>query len=193
VRKVHRIVRHIEPWSVLKISVLFFLSLFLIICVASTVLWNAARTAGAVDDVESFITGLGFGTCEDIPGQVPVTTSTVPAIDSGGAPVVGEVPSTTLVTPVPDAVSNVPDKDGKCREGQRLVGGFKFEDRRIFEAFGVGGVVLVLAGAATSVVMAMLFNLISDLTGGMRVTVLEEEPVPRGRGRAGSPGRRGRG
>ena len=34
-RKVHRIVRHIEPWSVLKISVLFFTSIFLIICVAS--------------------------------------------------------------------------------------------------------------------------------------------------------------
>ena len=36
---------------------------------------------------------------------------------------------------------------------------------------------LVLAGAAASVVLALLFNLISDLTGGVRVTVLEEEPA----------------
>jgi len=42
----------------------------------------------------------------------------------------------------------------------------------------------VLAGAATSVVLALLFNLISDLTGGVRVTVLEEEPT---RVRSGSP------
>ena len=45
-RKVHRIVRHIEPWSVLKVSVLFFLSIFLIICVASAVLWNAGSQRG---------------------------------------------------------------------------------------------------------------------------------------------------
>ena len=39
-------------------------------------------------------------------------------------------------------------------------------------------------GAAASVVLALLFNLISDLTGGVRVTVLEEEPA---RPRTGSP------
>jgi hypothetical protein len=32
----------------------------------------------------------------------------------------------------------------------------------------------------------MLFNLMSDLTGGVRVTVLEEEPRPTAR--TGSPG-----
>ena len=36
----------------------------------------------------------------------------------------------------------------------------------------------MLSGAAFSVVLALLFNLISDLTGGVRVTVLEEEPDP---------------
>ena len=44
--------------------------------------------------------------------------------------------------------------------------------------FALGGIVLVLSGAAFSVVLALLFNLISDLTGGVRVTVLEEDPVP---------------
>jgi len=185
-RKVRRIVRHIEPWSVLKISVLFFLSVFLIICVASAVLWNAARSAGAVDDVEDFVTSLGFGNCEDIegdPSSAPPTTATT--IDGAGEQVVGGIAPTTTVTVAEDPeTSTLPDEDGKCAEGQRLVGGFEFEDQRIFQAFALGGVVLVLAGAAASVVVAMLFNLISDLTGGVRVTVLEEEsPRPR----SGSP------
>jgi len=173
---------------VLKISVLFFLSIFLIICVASTVLWNAARTAGAIDDVESFITSLGFGNCEDIPGQVPPAPTTAPTV--AGA----EGATTTLaVAPEPDSTSTLPNEDGECAAGQRLVGGFKFEDQRIFQAFALGGVVLVLAGSATTVVMALLFNLLSDLTGGVRVTVLEEEPIPRSERRSGSPARRGRG
>ena len=177
-----RIVRHIEPWSVLKISVLFFLSIFLIICVASAVLWNAARSAGAIDDVESFITSLGFGNCEDIDGDTPTTPETTPvdgrrrrpAARRGGDRRIDDHASRPV-----DEPSTLPDEDGKCAEGQRLVGGFKFEDERIFQAFALGGVVLVLAGAAASVVMALLFNLISDLTGGVRVTVLEEEPAPR--------------
>lgn len=188
-RKVRRIVRHIEPWSVLKISVLFFLSIFLIICVASAVLWNAARSAGAIDDVESFITSLGFGNCEDIDGDTPTTPETTPStVDGAAQPLDGAATggSTTTLPPV-DEPSTLPDEDGKCAEGQRLVGGFKFEDDRIFQAFALGGVVLVLAGAASSVVMALLFNLISDLTGGVRVTVLEEETAPRLSATSGSP------
>ena len=88
-----------------------------------------------------------------------------------------------------DERSTIPDEDGECAEGQRLVGGFKFEDERIFQSFALGGVVLVLAGAAASVVLALLFNLISDLTGGVRVTVLEEEPAraPYGLARPSQP------
>jgi hypothetical protein len=184
-RKVQRVVRHIEPWSVLKISVVFFASIFLIICIASAVLWNAARSAGAIDDVESFITSLGFGNCEDIDGdtaETPETPSTVdPAQPQVGGPSTST--STTLAEPE-DERSAIPDEDGKCAEGQRLVGGFEFEDQRIFQSFALFGVVLVLSGAATSVVLVLLFNLISDLTGGVRVTVLEEDPV---RVRTGSP------
>ena len=184
-RKVHRIVRHIEPWSVLKISVLFFASIFLIICVASAVLWNAARSAGAIDDIESFVTSLGFGNCENIDGEDTATTPTSATID-GGQPQVVDGSSTTVPaeeTPEDDR-STIPDEDGECAEGQRLVGGFKFEDQRIFESFALGGIVLVLTGASASVVLVLLFNLISDLTGGVRVTVLEEEPT---RGRKDSP------
>ena len=195
-RKVRRIVRHIDPWSVLKISVLFFLSMFLIICVASTVLWNAARTAGTVDSVESFITSLGFGNCENIAGgqstPAATTTSTINGTGDQLGSASGSSSTTAAVAPPPAVASTLPNKDGKCAAGQTLVGGFKFKDRRIFEAFALGGVVLVLAGAASSVVMALLFNLISDLTGGVRVTVLEEEAPPRQRA-PGSPDRRARG
>ena len=178
-RKVHRIVRHIEPWSVLKVSVLFFLSLFLIICVASAVLWNTARSAGVIDDVESFVTSLGFGNCEDIEGDDATTDTTTPTTISGADPQLGGSSTTvTVLEDTEDELSTIPDEDGKCAEGQRLVGGFKFEDERIFQSFALGGIVLVLSGAAFSVVLALLFNLISDLTGGVRVTVLEEDPVP---------------
>jgi hypothetical protein len=193
-RKVRRIVRHIEPWSVLKISVLFFLSIFVIICVASAILWNSARSAGAIDDVESFITSLGFGNCEDIEtddtSETPDTTSST--IEGAGDQV--GVTTTAPETPVeepPDETTNLPDEDGDCAEGQRLVGGFEFEDERIFQAFALGGVVLVLAGAAGSVVLTLLFNLISDLTGGVRVTVLEEDTVrPPIKAPSGSPPRK---
>lgn len=176
-RKVQRIVRHIEPWSVLKVSLLFFLALFLIICVASAVLWSGARSSGSVENVEDFVTEVGgFGNCP--------TTTTVPPTTS-----IPPDPATSSTT-VPVTVTTLDELEqnkGGCSDDE-LVGGFKFEDERIFEAFGLGGAVLVLAGSAGAVVMALLFNLISDLTGGVRVTVLEEEPPARAAG-SGSPAR----
>ena len=104
---------------------------------------------------------------------------TTPTTIAGAEPQLGGSSTTVpVVEDTEDERSTIPDEDGKCAEGQRLVGGFKFEDERIFQSFALGGVVLVLSGAAFSVVLALLFNLISDLTGGVRVTVLEEDPVP---------------
>jgi hypothetical protein len=193
-RKVRRIVRHIEPWSVRKISLLFYAALFLIICVASALLWGAARSSGTIENVESFITSVGgFGNCEPIDGAQPITTTTtlpgaapttpVDQIDPGGT----DTPTTEPVGAVPD-----PGDDEDCREGEELVGEFKFEDARIFEAFALGGIVLVLAGSAANVVLVLLFNLMSDLTGGVRVTVLEEEGTPRAGAPSGSPEKRRR-
>ena len=128
---------------------------------------------------------MGFGNCEDVAGEetsdTPITSTTI----DGSQPQLGASTTTVPVVEDPaDERSTIPDEDGECAEGQVLVGGFQFEDERIFQSFALGGIVLVLAGAAFSVVMALLFNLISDLTGGVRVTVLEEDPVPR---RTGSP------
>lgn len=185
-RKVRRILRHIEPWSVLKISLLFYAALFLIVCVASALLWGAARSSGTVENVESFITSVGgFGNCEPIDGAPPVTTTTQPS----AAPTtpVDQIDPSGTDTPVTEPVGAVPDPgdDEDCREGEELVGEFRFEDGRIFQAFALGGIVLVLAGSAANVVLVLLFNLMSDLTGGVRITVLEEEsarsPAPRPR------------
>ena len=59
---------------------------------------------------------------------------------------------------------------------------FKINADQIFRIAAVGGLVLVLAGSALTVLGAVLFNLISDVTGGVRLTVVEEEtarPRPR--------------
>ena len=37
------------------------------------------------------------------------------------------------------------------------------------------GLILVIAGTGLNVLLAVLFNLISDLVGGVRITVIEEE------------------
>ncbi len=191
-RKVRRIVRHIDPWSVLKISVLFYAALFLIVCVASGLLWGVARGAGTVDNVESFITSVGgFGNCEPIDGATPsATTTTLPGVAPTG-PVDQLDPGADPTATTPDAVDATPGADEDCRPGEQLVGEFRFQDARIFEAFALGGIVLVLAGSAANVVMVLLFNLMSDLTGGVRVTVLEEDTPARAA--SGSPKRKRRG
>lgn len=188
-RKVRRIVRHIEPWSVLKISMLFYAALFLIVCVASALLWGAARTSGTVENVESFITSVGgFGNCEPIDGSAPVTTTVPPAVEPDGPVDQIDPGDTEEIDPEPgDTGIASPSDDEDCREGEELVGEFRFEDGRIFQAFTLGGIVLVLAGTAANVVMVLLFNLMSDLTGGVRLTVLEEDPPSRSRSASGSP------
>jgi hypothetical protein len=197
-RRVRRTLRHIEPWSVLKIALLFHAALFLIICVASGLLWSAARASGTLDNVESFITSVGgFGNCEPIPGAESTTTTTIRVTTTEGE--VDQLDparssSTLLGGQTEDTAisqSGPIDEDEDCRAGERLVGEFKFEDTRIFQAFALGGIVLVLVGTGATVVLVLLFNLMSDLVGGVEVTVIEEEPSPRGprptSGPAGGP------
>ena len=102
----------------LKFSLIFYLCTFLILLVAGILLWTAARSAGTIEGVESFI--------EEVGGYDY----------------------------------------------------FRFEGDQILRAVALGGLVLVVAGAAGNVLLAVLFNLISDLTGGIRLTVVEEDPPP---------------
>jgi len=114
-RRVRRLVRHIEPWSVLKMSLIFYFCLWGIMLIAGVILWSLAVGSGTIDNIENFIQKLF-------------------ALDS-----------------------------------------FAFNADQIFRASAVGGLVLVVAGAGFTVLMAVLFNLISDVTGGIRLTVVEEE------------------
>jgi hypothetical protein len=113
---VRQVLRRIEPWSVLRFSVLFYASLMVVFMVAGLLLWTAAAATGVVDNIETFIKELF-------------------ALDS-----------------------------------------FHFRALIILQATVLGGIVLVLVGTGLNVLMAVLYNLISDVVGGVEITVAEEDP-----------------
>jgi hypothetical protein len=114
-RKVNRIVRHVDPWTVLKLSLMFFACLFIVMLVAGILLWHLAASAGTITKIEDFIAEAGAFTT------------------------------------------------------------FKFDGAKILQASVLGGLVMVIVASGFSVLLAVLFNLISDLVGGIRFTVIEEE------------------
>ncbi len=117
VRKVSRVVRRVDAWSVFKVALVFWAVAYAVALVASVLLWNLADTTGTIANIEGFVKELF-------------------ALDT-----------------------------------------FELQGDVIFRAAMWLGAVLALAGTAASVVAAILFNLITDLVGGIRVTVLEEEVV----------------
>jgi hypothetical protein len=52
---------------------------------------------------------------------------------------------------------------------------FKFKGDELFRAYAVVGLLMVLMATGFTVLATVLFNLISDLIGGVRVTVIQEE------------------
>jgi Transmembrane domain of unknown function (DUF3566) len=137
----------IDPWSVFKVSALFYFCLGLIILVAGTLLYNAGRSVGTIDQFESFITRIGaYGEC------VPTA----------------EVPEGTRFE----------EDDESCDEGEVLVGGFVLDDALLFRAAAIVVTVLVVAGSIGNVLLTVLLNLLNEVTGGLRHTVIRE-PVAR--------------
>lgn len=57
-RRVRRIVRRVDAWTVLKVSVLFYGSLLVVWLVAGVVLWMAATVTGVMDNIDTFIAKL---------------------------------------------------------------------------------------------------------------------------------------
>jgi hypothetical protein len=148
----------IDPWSVFKVSVLFYLCLGLIVLVAGTLLYNAGRRVGTIDQAESFVTRMGaYGEC-------------VPQAEVGEG-------------------AEFEEDDDTCEEGEVLVGGFALDDGTLFRVAAIGGTVLVVAGSIGNVLLTVLLNLLNELTGGLRHTVVKE-PVARqpGNRSARSPG-----
>jgi hypothetical protein len=112
-RTSHVVVRRVDPWSVLKLSLLFYLCVCLVLLVAGVVLWGGASAAGVVENVESFFQDAGFD-------------------------------------------------------------GFRFSAGVMLRAFAIGGLILVVAGTVANMLLATLFNLMSDVVGGIRVTLGED-------------------
>jgi hypothetical protein len=118
VRRVSRVIRDIDPWSVLKVGLVFHFVLYLTLLVASVLLWSVASATGTIDNVERFLESFGWES-------------------------------------------------------------FQFDGSALFVnalILGLFGVVLL---TALWVLAATVFNLITDLVGGIRVSVLEEEVVVR--------------
>jgi len=118
VRRVVRVVREIDVWSVLKVGAVFHLALYVVLLVTSVLLWNVAGATGTVDNIESFMESFGWDT-------------------------------------------------------------FTFDGGALFRNVGVLGFFLAVLGTGLWVIGAVMFNLIAELVGGVRVTVLEEEVVER--------------
>jgi Transmembrane domain of unknown function (DUF3566) len=125
VRKVSRVVRRIDGWTVFKISLVLYMLLYVVLLIAGVLLWHLAYTTGTVDNIQGFIKEL-FG----------------------------------LKT-------------------------FTINGKKLFNASRGLGLFLAIAGTGLHVTLAVLFNLIADLVGGVRVTVLEEEVILRERLRGG--------
>ena len=113
-RRVTRVIRDIDVWSVFKVGLVFHLVLFVITLIAVTLLWGVANSTGTIDNVENFFESFGWET-------------------------------------------------------------FSFDGTALFGNFAVFGLLAALLGTASWVIGAVMFNLITELVGGLRVTVLEEE------------------
>ena len=118
VRRVTRVVRQIDTWSVFKVAIVFSLFLYATCLTAGVLLWQVAQNTGTVDNIQRFFESFGWKT-------------------------------------------------------------FKLKGGTIYHNAWLGGLFLVVGLTGVCVLAATLFNLITDLVGGVRVTVLEEEVVAR--------------
>lgn len=115
-RRVTRVVRDIDVWSVFKVGIIFHLVVFVIALVAVALLWSVANSTGTIDNVENFFESFGWES-------------------------------------------------------------FTFNGAALFSNFFAFGLLTAILFTALWVIGAVMFNLITELVGGVRVTVLEEEVV----------------
>lgn len=114
VRRVTRVVRHVDTWSVFKVALVFSAFFYAVSLVAGVLLWQVAYATGTIDNVEKFFEGFGWQT-------------------------------------------------------------FKFNGGQIYHNAWIAGLFVALGMTGLAVLLATMFNLITDLVGGIRLSVLEEE------------------
>jgi hypothetical protein len=122
-RRARRVIRKIDTWSVLRLSLLFYLALLLTLLVAGVILWQVAATVGVTDNLIKLIKKLG------------------------------------------DFSS------------------YKINGGTILKDAALAGLILAVFGAFLNALVCVLYNLISDVVGGIRVDMFDEE-VPARRSRA---------
>ena len=116
-RRVRRVLYGFELWSVLKVSILFYLCAWGVFLLAGAILWNVANSQGYVERFENFILEIfNYET-------------------------------------------------------------FTINGDELFRWYLWLGLFSVLVLTALTVVLCLLYNLISILVGGIRVTLIEEETV----------------
>ncbi len=59
-RRARRMIRRIDTWSVLKVSLVFYLCLATVVLVVGTVMYNLARLAGVMARIEGAMQEVGF-------------------------------------------------------------------------------------------------------------------------------------
>ena len=116
IRRVTRVIRDIDPWSVFKVGLVFHFVAYLILLVALVLLWSVASATGTIDNIQQFLKSFGWES-------------------------------------------------------------FEFKGGQLFVNVMILGLLGVVLATALWVLAATIFNLITDLVGGIRVTVLEEEVV----------------
>jgi hypothetical protein len=55
-----QVLRRIDPWSALKVSLVMYLCLFVVALLVGSALWVAGRQTGVISDIESLIEDLGL-------------------------------------------------------------------------------------------------------------------------------------
>jgi len=114
VRRVTRVVRHVDTWSVFKVALVFNVFFYAVALVSGVLLWQVAYATGTIDNIEKFFEGFGWET-------------------------------------------------------------FNFNGGQIFHNAWIAGLFVAVGLTGLAVLLATLFNLITDLVGGVRFSVLEEE------------------
>ena len=117
-RRVKRVIRRIELWSVLKLVLFLLTCLYVAVLGTLVVIWGVAYSSGQIDNLQKFLADVGLEN-------------------------------------------------------------YRFYGDRMFKAAAAIGAVGVLAGTVLAVLTTALINLISEITGGIRVVVIEEDPPPR--------------
>lgn len=119
VRRVRRIIRKIDPWTALKVSLVFYLVLALAIVLSLVILWAIIESVGIPDRLDGFLNRLGLFE----------QTSFIPT------------------------------------------------DETLLRLAVFAGIAWTVVMTAFTTLAAVMYNLVSDVVGGLEVTVLEESTV----------------